>query len=149
MYAAESDRVSCTVVVSPLGLSSKTECESLLAHSLGAVVDSSLGVPTPSSTSDIVRTMSICIMGSKSSSSNISDLLSIEKESVRSLLNGLGSLAVLVGVGRYVTSSIEEVESRFGPLNMNAAGDTKSMLGTDPRRDDLRLDAKLEALDSG
>jgi hypothetical protein len=62
----------------------------------------------------------------------MSDLSSIEKEFVRSLLNGLGSVAVLVGVGRYVVSSIEEVESRFGPLNTNAAGDLKSMLGTDP-----------------
>jgi hypothetical protein len=78
----------------------------------------------------------------------MSDLSSIEKEFVRSLLNGLGSVAVLVGVGRYVVSSIEEVESRFGPLNINAAGDLKSMLGTDPWRDDLRFDPKFDVLDS-
>jgi hypothetical protein len=54
-----------------------------------------------------------------------------------------------VGVGRCdVESSTEEVRCKAGPLNMNAAGDMKSMLGVDPWREDLGFDRKLEALDS-
>jgi hypothetical protein len=112
------------------------------------IIGCSLGVPTPNSTSDIVRTMPISTIGSNSPSSRAFASSSIENESVHVLLKGWRSLPVLVGLGRWdMESSAEDMDSKFGPLNMKAAGDTKSTLGTEPCKDDLGFEPKLEALD--
>jgi hypothetical protein len=65
-----------------------------------------------------------------------------ENESVRPRLRDWISLPVSARLGS------RDVEGRkLGPLNLNAAGDTRSMLGTDPWREELRLDPKLEVRD--
>lgn len=103
---------------------------------------SSIGVMTPSSTSDMVRMMPPSTIGSSNPSSRALASSSIEYESVRARLRDWASLGVSAKLGR------RDVEGRrLGPLNMNAAGDTKSMLGTDPCNEELGLEPKLEARD--
>jgi hypothetical protein len=96
----------------------------------------------------MVRRIFPSSMGSSISSSRKLASSSIEKECDRVRLRYWSSLPFCARLGKRDSELRKDgVDCRLGPLNMNAAGDTMSTLGTEPYMDDSCLDLKLEALD--
>jgi hypothetical protein len=58
------------------------------------------------------------------------------------------SISVSIRLGRHEVEWLTDVvDPRLGPLNMKAAGDTRSMLGIEPCINEFGFDPKLEVLD--